>query len=310
MPCSVCNHPERQAIDQALLSRSATLAGLSQKYNLSQSALHRHKQHLLKKMPQTRNRFQDILREGCLFILNSFLESIMRVTQTAGAEGNARLVLQAVRQGTGIIKFMHKQDFPLEPDTVYRLLSSPEWADQGSLLPSDPKFFLGSHQALADRLFSSCPEPGSEQDMALGEGLGDGAPLADPADLNPELLQNLFTALTQSLGLPGCETHPQKREKGGKKPKKAFNANNNSKQYQKDILHKENAGKSPRNREGCHHKPVTANPNLFHGTQNSELETPGWLRAIDEGKLDFDTLHAIGAGRPINLDLFRNSVSA
>jgi transposase-like protein len=49
MLCTVCNHPLRQAIDRALLSRTATLAQLSQKHDLSQSTLHRHKQHLQKK---------------------------------------------------------------------------------------------------------------------------------------------------------------------------------------------------------------------------------------------------------------------
>ena len=157
MSCTVCHHPQRQAIDRALLSRSATLAQLSQQHDLSQSALHRHKQHLLKKMLQTQNRFQDILREGSLFILNTLLELVMRAAQTAGAEGNSRLVLQAARQGAGILKFMAKLDFSLGQDTVYRLLASPQWADQGSLLPTDPQIFAGSHQALADSLFSFLP---------------------------------------------------------------------------------------------------------------------------------------------------------
>jgi hypothetical protein len=150
-------------------------------------------------MLQTQNRFQDILREGSLFILNTFLELVMRTAQTAGAEGNSRLVLQAARQGTGIIKFMARLDFSLDPDTVYRLLASPQWADQGSLLPTVPQIFAGSHQFLVE---------GQAADAALDE-------LADPA-----LLQNLLTNLSQSLGLPGFEPHPPKREIGGKNRKK------------------------------------------------------------------------------------------
>ena len=68
--------------------------------------------------------------------------------------------------------------------------------------------------------------------------------------------------------------------------------------------------KVPQPRLGCNHKPATANPNLFLETRNSKPETPGWLQAIDEGRLDFDTLHAIGAGRPLDLDLSKCSVSA
>ena len=122
MSCTVCNHPERQAIDLALLDQTATLSQLSDQYHLSKSALHRHKQHLLQKMARKEHRFRNILRESCIFILNSFLPPIMQVVQQASSEGNSRLILQGARQGTDIIKFLHKLDFSLDLETVYRLL--------------------------------------------------------------------------------------------------------------------------------------------------------------------------------------------
>ena len=54
MNCSVCNHPERPAIDQALVG-GATLAAVSKKYNLSTSALDRHKAHLRARSPSGQN---------------------------------------------------------------------------------------------------------------------------------------------------------------------------------------------------------------------------------------------------------------
>ena len=167
MSCTICNHPERRAIDLALLNRTATLAQLSVQHHLSTSALHRHKQHLLKKMARAQNRFQDLLREGYLLTLNKFLDMVHRAADTAHAEGNSRLLLQAVRQGTNIMKFMVKLDSSLPADTVHRLLASPQWAEPVSLLPADSQFAAGSRQALADDLFAPCPEPSSEPDQAL-----------------------------------------------------------------------------------------------------------------------------------------------
>ena len=138
MNCTICQHPQRQAIDLALLNRTATLARLSEQHRLSTSALHRHKQHLLHKMAQAQNRFQDLLREGYLFKLNKFLEKVLRVVDTAGAEGNDRLLLQAVRQGTGIMKFMAQLDSSFSPETVHRLLASPQWAAPGASCPPTP----------------------------------------------------------------------------------------------------------------------------------------------------------------------------
>ena len=320
MSCTVCNHPQRQAIDLVLLNRTATLAQLSRQYNLSQSALHRHKQHLLKKMAQTENRFQHLLREGYLVILNSFLQLIMPITQTANAEGNTRLLLQAVRQGTAIIKFMQKLDFNLDLDTIYRLLDSPQSADQGSLLPADLKFFAGTKQAMAASLFASCPEPASDQEPDLGLGLEDSAALAELAGLDPDLLQNLLTNLTQSLGLPGSAPAPGKREKSGKKAKNDHGFDRKSKQYQHHGLFEKNAGKLPVAAQ------LTALPPAFQPgrpclqgqslskTDSSGGKLPGksnsWIQDLDDGRLDINTLHAIGVGRPVDLDLSKYAVAA
>ena len=59
MSCTVCNHPRRRDIDLALLDHTATLAQLSARHHLSQSALHRHKQHLLKKMARIDKPFSE-----------------------------------------------------------------------------------------------------------------------------------------------------------------------------------------------------------------------------------------------------------
>ncbi len=47
----------------------------------------------------------------------------------------------------------------MDQDTVYRLLASPQWTTQSSLLPTDPQFIAATHQTLADSLFCPCPEP-------------------------------------------------------------------------------------------------------------------------------------------------------
>jgi hypothetical protein len=204
MSCSVCNHPQRQSIDSALLNRTATLAQLSQQHHLSTSALHRHKQHLLQKMARVQNRFQDLLREGYLLILNEFLEQVQRVVATASAEGNTRLLLQAVRQGTGILKFMAKLDPSLTAETVHGLLASPQWAAPGSLLPTAPQFVAGSRQALAHSLLAPCPAPGSPEEALVNSPL-------------PEAV------LSQLVAGPGGDPHPAGWEKGGKNSAQKIN---------------------------------------------------------------------------------------
>ena len=139
MSCTICQHPKRQDIDQALIAGSATLAALSQEYGLSTSALHRHKAHLQAKVNRAKDQLQDNLRQGCLFWLSQALEMAMQTAQAAQAEGNGKLVLQALRQGTRLITIILKQDLHLDDRVVYEILASPQWATQASLLPHDPK---------------------------------------------------------------------------------------------------------------------------------------------------------------------------
>ncbi len=159
MKCTVCTHPQHQAIDQALLVGDATYEALSRQYGPSLSAIYRHKKHLETKTRRARARLRDNLSLGFFCKLNNFLAQIQNAAQTADAEGNAAVVLKAASVGTRIITSLAKQELPLELDMVYRFLASPQWATQDSLLPTDPQIFTDSHQAIAASLFFPCPDP-------------------------------------------------------------------------------------------------------------------------------------------------------
>ena len=120
MSCTICQHPKRPAIDQALITGSATLAALSQEDGLSTSALHRHKAHLQAKVNRAENQLQDHLRLGCLFQLSQSLEMVMATAAAAQAEGNLKLVLQALRQGARLVTIILKQDLHLDDRVVYK----------------------------------------------------------------------------------------------------------------------------------------------------------------------------------------------
>ena len=82
----------------------------------------------------------------------------MQTAKAAQAEGNGKLVLQALRQGTRFITIILKQDLHLDDRVVYEILASPQWSTQASLLPHDPNIIAMSRQSLAGALSSPCPE--------------------------------------------------------------------------------------------------------------------------------------------------------
>ncbi len=214
MKCSVCNHPERSAIDRDLLAGGFSFEALKKKYGPSMSALWRHKKHLLEKMAQAEKRFLDNLRLGVLLKLNSRLERNERTAQAAEAEGNSRLVLQADRDATRILTYIDKMAIRLDQDTIYRLLASPQWAQQGGLLPTDPKFIAAANQFLADKLFIPCPELSPHlDDIDDEEDEEEYAPFGIRCDSGPEII----------------------REKSAKLPKKPHQSEQYNEQYQLDV---------------------------------------------------------------------------
>ena len=159
MPKStVCTHPELLAIDQAILSGDFTLAALSQKFGPSSSALQRHKGHLRDKMQESRRRLQEIREQGSLLLLNAFLDHVKKGVEAAEADSNLTGVFRGSYIGSRIIYQLNRMEGSMSLDTLHRLLTSPAWVPQGSLLPTDPKLITDLHQALVDGAFGPCPE--------------------------------------------------------------------------------------------------------------------------------------------------------
>ena len=99
--CSVCNHSRAHDINLALLA-GTTLDTLKQQFGLSRSALHRHKQHLQKKIDRAEDRMVNNFRLSYLFQLNDYNAAAAATVAAARSEGNARLTLQAPTPGPGL----------------------------------------------------------------------------------------------------------------------------------------------------------------------------------------------------------------
>ena len=162
MNCTVCNHPQRRDIDLALLAGRHTLKSLHQQYGPSKSSLFRHKKHLVDKLWLAQERLENSQQQVCLLKLNAFLDHVQRGVEAAAAAGDIDRVFKGSHIGSRIIHQINQMDVPLELPTVYRLISSPGFVSQDSILPSGPQIITDLHQALVDNAFFPCPEPPPE----------------------------------------------------------------------------------------------------------------------------------------------------
>jgi hypothetical protein len=199
--CTVCTHPDSQAIDQDLLAGNGTLETLSQKYGPSPSALHRHKQHLQEKISQARQHLENNLRLGYLFKLNQTLAEVEIASAKAQAADNVDQVFKGARVKNRLLRDLSKMATPWDSQTIHRLMASPQWQSQDCLLPTDPAFLARGHKILADALFHPCPDPPPGRANAADK---DAVPSVGPeslafASLSPETLAALHPDLLESL---------------------------------------------------------------------------------------------------------------
>jgi hypothetical protein len=165
-------------------------------------------------MQQARERLHHNLIQSCCFWLSQTLEMTMATATAARAEGNYKLLLQAVSQGTRLVNMLLKQEVPLDDRLVYAILSSPRWAAQTeSFLPDDPAIMTASREALAGTLSTPCPaapppspapaSPENPDHAALQKDVSISAPLKSIAENRKPKTENRL---------------PEKCEKSGNSP--------------------------------------------------------------------------------------------
>jgi hypothetical protein len=264
MKCSVCNHPEKMAIDQALL-KGATFAALSKEYNLSTSALDRHKSHLQTMILKAIDRFQKNLQHHGAFWLSRTLDMVERIAKAAEAEGNYRISLQAIRQGTSLLNIINKRECQFDPLMVYAIITSPQWT-QASLLPDDPDIMSLCRRFLAGAFDAPCPESG--------------ACTAEFDNPGQSVLWSPSECLSAKTDVQRETAHGQvKWEKSGK-----------------------SAGKADVKTDKIQINPkVRSNKNLFAASNPNASCINKDYRCGDltDGGFDLATLSEIGAGRPV-----------
>ena len=174
--CTICNHHLIDDINLAVLSGDYTLDELSEKFGPSRSAFHRHKGHLEKKMARTLERLENNRKQVSLLKLSAFLDHVQTRVEAAAADDDTDRVFKGSHIGCRIIHQINKMDVPLEPDTAYRLLSSPGLASRDSLLPAGPQIIAELHQALRDQTLAPCPPSASDEDEEAVENQAEDQP--------------------------------------------------------------------------------------------------------------------------------------
>jgi transposase-like protein len=127
--CTVCDHPERHSIDEALVS-GAPYRSVAKRFGLSESAVFRHKSehlpaHLLKaKEVEEVAQADDLLEQ-----VRNLQAHALHILERAEKAGDLRTALAAISQARGNLELLGKLAGELDERPQVNLNISPQWLE-------------------------------------------------------------------------------------------------------------------------------------------------------------------------------------
>ncbi|CAN5767182.1 hypothetical protein BH23CHL2_BH23CHL2_25000 [soil metagenome] len=125
--CSICTHPNRQAIDRLLVTRQSSYRDIAGQYDVSRGALTRHRRDhlpalLAKAYEAEKVQADDLLREA-----RALRGKTYRLLNRAEKEGDLKTALSGVRTGLACIELLARMRGELQTPATINVLAMPEY---------------------------------------------------------------------------------------------------------------------------------------------------------------------------------------
>ncbi len=104
--CTVCDHPERHGIDEALVT-GAPYRSVAKRFELSESAVYRHKtEHLLAHLLKAKEVVEVARADDLLEQVRNLQAHALDILERAEKTGDLRTALAAISQARGTLSFL------------------------------------------------------------------------------------------------------------------------------------------------------------------------------------------------------------
>ena len=150
--CLTCRHPEREAIDQAVLGGRADLE-IAAEYGVSSHSIRRHRlAHIAQLMARAIEVRDSVNGSLLLAQVHALHDKALALLAKAEAAGDYRGALQGIREARGCIELLARLLGELDESPKVAILLSPEWATVRALLMTALAPFPEARAAVAGRL--------------------------------------------------------------------------------------------------------------------------------------------------------------
>jgi hypothetical protein len=146
--CTVCDHPERNGIDQALVN-VAPYRSVAKRFALSESAVYRHKtEHLPVHLLKAREVEEVAQADDLLEQVSNLQAHALGILERAEKSGDLRTALAAISQARGNLELLGKLAGELDDRPVVNLNVSPEWLELRAVIVGALEPHPAAHSAV------------------------------------------------------------------------------------------------------------------------------------------------------------------
>ena len=152
--CTVCDHPERHSIDEALVT-GAPYRSVAKQFELSESAVYRHKtEHLPACLLKAREIEEVAKADDLLDQVRDLQAHAIDILERAEKAGDLRTALAAISQARGNLELLGKLAGELDERPVVNLNVSAEWLELRAIIVGALEPHPAAHRAVLSALES------------------------------------------------------------------------------------------------------------------------------------------------------------
>jgi hypothetical protein len=154
--CSICISPDRETIDQELIS-GTPVRDIAGRHGLSKSSIDRHKKHIPVALQKAREAVVVSNADTLLHQVKDLQSKALQILTDAQAAGDPKTALMAIREARSTLELLGKVSGELSGQSVnvavgVSLLTTPEWAVMIRV--------LAKHSEINDELLTALQEAG------------------------------------------------------------------------------------------------------------------------------------------------------
>lgn len=125
--CTICAHPDREAIDQRLVAGEA-LRDIAGRTQLSKTSLHRHQQdHVTATLARAQEAEEIARADGLLAQVKDLQDKALGILDKAERAGDLRTALAGVREARACLELLSKLSGELDGRAQINLSLDPSW---------------------------------------------------------------------------------------------------------------------------------------------------------------------------------------